>query len=72
MRERCFDQGDRNIIIPSLEIVLATRTDIHTHIHTHTHTQNNPNKDLGSNEKCLRENTKWMKIFLIKYSVQRL
>ena len=70
MRERCFDQGDRNIIIPSLEIVLATHTDIHTHIKKKK--KNNPNKDLGSNEKCLRENTKWMKIFLIKYSVQRL
>ena len=45
MRERCFDQGDRDIITPFLA--------------THTHTEiNNPNKNLGSNKKCLRENTK--------------
>ena len=66
MRERCFDQGDRDIITPSLEIFRGI-----SNTHTHTHTQNNPNKDLGSNEKCIRENTKWMKILLIKYSVQR-
>ena len=66
MRERCFDQGDRDIITPSLEIFRGI-----SNTHTHTHTQNNPNKDLGSNEKCIRENIKWMKILLIKYSVQR-
>lgn len=67
MRERCFDQGDRDIITPSLEIFRGI-----SNTHTHTHTQDNPNKDLGSNAECIRGNTKWMKIVLIKYSVQRV
>ena len=67
VRERCFDQGDRDIITPSLEIFRGI-----SNTHTHTHTQDNPNKDLGSNAECIRENTKWMKIVLIKYSVQRV
>ena len=32
----------------------------------------NLNKDLESNEKCLRENKTWIKFILIKYSVHRL
>ena len=32
----------------------------------------NLNKDLESNEKCLRESTTWMKFILIKCSVHRL
>ena len=32
----------------------------------------NLNKNLESNEKCLREYTTWMKFILIKYSVLRL
>ena len=32
----------------------------------------NLNKDLESNEKCLRESASWMKFILIKYSVHRL